>query len=102
VSGDPTKLLETIDETFDDISLSVVLFVEGTSATFVAATSKGAADMVAMEIGSQGSTGVAFICHQALRSQSHLTGTPANGTLLHQFLCLSDVTFLTGREQKRD
>jgi hypothetical protein len=27
---------------------------------------------------------------------------PANGTLLHQFFGLSDVTFLTGREQECD
>ena len=55
-----------------------------------------------MEIGSQGSAGVAFIRYQTLRSKSQLTGMPANGTLLHQFFGLSDVTFLTGREQKRD
>jgi hypothetical protein len=58
--------------------------------------------MVAMEIGSQGSAGVAFIRYQTVRAKSHLTGTPANGTLLHQFFGLSDVTFLTGREQECD
>jgi len=58
--------------------------------------------MVATEIGSQGSAGVAFIRYQTMRSKSYLTGTPANGTLRHQFFCLSDVTFLTGHEQEYD
>jgi hypothetical protein len=79
-----------------------MLFVEGTFASFVTAPSDGAADMVAMEIISQGSAGVAFIRYQTLRSKSHLTGTSVNSTLLHQSFCLSDVAFLTRCEQKSD
>jgi hypothetical protein len=62
------ELLETIDKSFNDISLSVVLLVEGTSALFITTPSDGATDMVTMEIASQGSAGVAFVGHQALGS----------------------------------
>jgi hypothetical protein len=101
-SGNATELLETIDETFHNISLSVVLFIERTSAPFVAASSNGAANMITMEIASQGRAGVAFVCHQTLGSQAPMTRTSANGTLLHQFFCLVDVTFLTRRKQETD
>jgi hypothetical protein len=64
-SGNASELLEAIDESFHNIPLSIVLFVERASAPFVAASSNGAANMITMEITSQGSTGVAFVCHQA-------------------------------------
>jgi hypothetical protein len=67
-SSNPTELLETIDESLDDIPLSVILFGERTSAPFGTAPSNGAANMVTMEIASQDRTGVAFVCHQTLRS----------------------------------
>ncbi len=67
-SGNATEMLETIDETFHDISLSVVCFIEWASALFIAATSDGATNMVTMKIGSKGTAGVAFICHQTHRS----------------------------------
>lgn len=35
MSGNTPELLETIDETFHNISLSVMLIVEGTSAAFM-------------------------------------------------------------------
>jgi hypothetical protein len=95
-------LLETIDEPFHYVSLAIVRFVERGSAMFITTTSNGATNMFSMEIGSKRMTGVAFVGHQTLRAQSPLTRTPANGTLLHQGLCLVNVTFLTGREQKSD
>ena len=66
--GNATKLLETIDESFHDISLAVVLLIERTSAPFIATTSNGATNMVTMKILSKSMTGVAFVCHQGLRS----------------------------------
>ena len=67
-SGNATELLETIDEPFNDVSLFVMLFVEGTSAAFIATTSDGATNMVTMEVLSKSLAGVAFICHQTLGS----------------------------------
>src|SRR5690348_12644608 len=49
-SGNASELLETIDESFNNISFSVVLFIERTSAPFVAASSNGVANMITMEI----------------------------------------------------
>ncbi len=63
-SGNASELFETIDKSFSDVSLSVVLLVEGTSAAFVSAPSDSAANMTTMEIVSQGSTGVDFVGHQ--------------------------------------
>jgi len=64
-SGNTTKLLETIDKPFDNVSFVIMLFVERTSASFIATTSNGATNMFAMEIVSKGTTGVAFIRNQA-------------------------------------
>lgn len=64
--GNAPELFEPIDESFNDISLLVLLFVEGTSAPFIATPSNGATNMVTVEIASQGRTGIAFVCHQTL------------------------------------
>ena len=72
-SSNATKLFETIDEPFHDIPFSVVLFVEEASTSFVAAPSDGTANMVALEIVAKGSTGVAFVCHQTLWTETALS-----------------------------
>jgi hypothetical protein len=95
-------LFETIDESFHDIPLSVVLVVERASMMFIAAPRDGTTDMVAMEILSKHSTDVAFICNQALWTEANVSGASTNRTCLHQFFCLLNVTFLTGCEQKGD
>ena len=79
-----------------------MLFVERTSATFIATLRNGTPNMAAMEIATKGLAGVAFVCHQPLGSQAQVTCSSANGTSLHQFFSLVDVTFLTGCEQKGD
>jgi hypothetical protein len=66
--GNATELFEAIDEPFHDVSLSIMVFVKRTSAMFIATPSNGAANMVTMEIASQGGTSVALVSHQALRS----------------------------------
>ena len=58
------ELLETVDESFNDIPPSVVLFVERTSTSLVAAPGNRAANMETMEIFAKGTAGVAFIGHQ--------------------------------------
>ena len=63
--GNTTKLLETIDEPFDNVSFAIMLFVERTSASFIATTSNGAMNVFAMEIISKGTASVAFIRNQA-------------------------------------
>lgn len=67
-SGNAAKLLETIDEPFDNVSLSIVQFIKSASSTLIAATSNGATNMLAMEIVSKGTAGVAFIRNQTLWS----------------------------------
>ena len=67
-SGDPTELFETIDEPFDNISFSIVQFIKRAPSTLIAATSNGATNMLAMEIVSKGTAGVAFIRNQTLWS----------------------------------
>ena len=60
-SGDATKLLETIDKPFDDVSFSIVLFVEGSSATFIATMSNRTTNMFSMKVVPKGMTSIAFI-----------------------------------------
>ena len=69
---------------------------------FIATTSNGATNMMSMEILSKRMAGVAFICHQTLWTEADVPGTSTNSTCFHQFFCLFNVTFLTGREQKGD
>jgi len=71
--GNPTKLLEAIDEAFHDISFAIVRFVERTSATFGTATSNGATNVITMKVSSKRLTGIAFIGHQTLGAEAQLT-----------------------------
>jgi hypothetical protein len=69
---------------------------------FIAATSNGATNMLAMEVVSKGAAGIAFICHQSFWTQALMTCVSTNGTRLHQSFGQVDVAFLTRRQQKRD
>lgn len=101
-SGDPTELFEAIDQTFDNVALTIKLPVERAWVVFVPAMRNGAANISLMEILPKHSASVAFVRDQALRAQTPVAGCPTNRACFHQVFCQSDVAFLTGSEQKSD
>ena len=101
-SSDTTKLLKSIDEPFNDVAFAVMWFLKGTSATFVALASDSKTNILSMKISAKGSAGVALISYYPFGTQAHLPWTSANSAGLHQCFRLTDVTFLSRREQKRD
>jgi len=71
--GNAAKLLETINEPLDNVSFSIERFFKGTSSTLIASTSNRTANMFLMKIRAKVLAGIAFICHQAIGTQSPLT-----------------------------
>jgi hypothetical protein len=94
------KLLEAIDETFNDIALAIHFFVEKALAVFIATMWNGIANMFLAQVLSKSLAGVPFVSHQALGAQPWAPAPPLNRTALQERFCLDNVTCLSGRQQE--
>ena len=97
-SSNATELLETVDQTLDNVAFTIGLFVESTFVMLVRTMWDRTANISLVQILAKRSAGVAFICHQSFWVQTQVTIPSTNRTCFHQIFSKMDVAVLTGSE----